>query len=296
MLNDEELKCALDECNRKKVVPLIMTIAGIIFTFISVVEFQIAGAIVSFAVIVIGGILLSRVSKKKEKLISENVTIKVLSDVFNITEYDRDAHINEKVIRNTGLITSPWNVISGSDYFRGSYRGVDITCSDVTLIEETTHTTDESTYTTTTVVFKGQWIILKLRRAVNSRLIVKEKSEKLFGKGYQKVKSDFEVEDMAFNEQFQIKSKDGHEVFLILTPHFMEHIRLSDQKANGRTGFCFMNDEAHFICYNDKDLFEIHGNMKDIGLLRENMVRETKYITDMIDELLENDYLFGTDF
>lgn len=294
-MNDEELKTALKEYDRKKRIPSIIIVGGLVLLVIFAFVKATALLIISIVTFFTGILMLANTFGKKQKLISDNVTAKVLKDIFNTTVYDHKKHIGSNVVKSTGLISSSWNEIYGSDYFEGSYKGVGITCSDLKLLEVTTHSTGKSTYTTTTTVFEGQWIILKLKKPVSSKVIVREKSEKFFGSGYVKAKSDYEVEDVAFNEQYQIKSKDGHEVFHILTPHFMEHIKASDQKANGRTGFCFMNDEVHFICYNGRNLFEKYGSMNDIDEIRRNMLNDTKYITDMIDELLKNEYLFGTE-
>lgn len=230
---------------------------------------------------------------KKSKIkafISENITRGLLEEVFEVKEYEHKAHISTDLIRSAGLIGN-WDRCEGSDLVRGKYKGHNILFSDISLKEKRERRNSDGDIETDWItVFQGPWIIIEHDRRLAAPLRLREKPP-LIGA---KMTSGIETENAAFNSRFQILTSDGHTAFLVLTPHFMEFITSADTKANGFTNMCF---EENIICIavqNDHDSFEASGQqLKDINLLRTNQRGEITYLTDILDELMKNDYLFG---
>jgi len=110
------------------------------------------------------------------------------------------------------------------------------------------------------------------------------------------MKSDLETENAAFNEKYQILTPVPQTVFNILTPHFMEYIVNTDKQAGAQTCFNFTGNEVHIALFNRRDLFEVYAKEilrgKSIAEIRMRIREDVKNITDVIDELLINDYLF----
>jgi hypothetical protein len=83
-------------------------------------------------------------------------------------------------------------------------------------------------------------------------------------------------------------------MFYVLTPHFMEYIIAADETANARTYFCFAGEKVHIAVDSRRDTFEVRGaDSKDPEMARERIKKEMAYITGILDELLQNHYLFG---
>jgi hypothetical protein len=191
--------------------------------------------------------------------------------------------ISRQRIEAANLI-SGWNRFNGNDYIRGMYRGRQIELSDIHLEHETKN---EKGGTVTKTAFKGQWITCRLAKELPAALRLREGA----GAG----KGGAETENAAFNNKYQILADDPHYMFYVLTPHFMEHIIAADAAANARTYFCFAGETAHIAVHSGRDAFEIPADKaawNNPAIARERIKSEMKYVTDILDELLRNDYLF----
>jgi hypothetical protein len=257
--------------------------------------------------------LFEKSKAKKQMLLDLKLSFvnETLSEFFEDVEYNAKGSIDHHTIRSAELIEG-WDSsydttleFTGSDYFKGKYKGCEVECCDfdVTKCTRKTETDSDGKLTESEdyeTLFKGQWMICKLRKPVPGKVRVREAASRAtlsplrFIAGDQvRVKSDVETENIAFNEKFQILG-DGHSAFLILTPHFMDYVLSTDSKANGRTMLCFWGDRVHIGVHNGKDLFEVKRKkeLKNIPALKERIQGELKYLTDILDELFQNDNLF----
>jgi hypothetical protein len=241
----------------------------------------------------------------------------MLSEIFEDVEYNAKRCIDIQTMRDAELIDG-WDRFTessafdttldftGSDYFKGKYKGCEVECCDfgVTKITKKTETDSDGKVTERKeyeLLFKGQWMICKLRKPVPHKVRIREAADRatlsplrLFAGDQSRVKKgDVETENAAFNAKFQILG-DGHSAFLILTPHFMEFVLSADSKADGRTMLCFWDDRVHIAIFNRRDLFEVKRKkeQKNIPALKERLKGELKYLTDILDELFQNDNLF----
>ncbi|NLT15688.1 MAG: DUF3137 domain-containing protein [Clostridiales bacterium] len=242
-----------------------------------------------FAAVVLFFMLVGKKNKIKA-FVSENITRGLLGEVFEVEEYNHGAHISADLIRGAGL-TGQWDKCTGSDLVRGKYKGRTILFSDVKLERaERRKNSDGDTETDWVTVFQGPWIFVEHDRRLAATLRLREKPP-LFSA---KMTSDIETENAAFNSRFQILTSDWHTAFLILTPHFMEFIASADARAGGLTNMCFNGNLICIAVQNNRDSFEASGKqLKDINLLRADQRREITYLTDILDELMRNDDLFG---
>jgi hypothetical protein len=195
---------------------------------------------------------------------------------------------------------------TGSDYLKGKYKGCEVECCDFEVTKLTRKTEIDSDGQLTKseeyeTLFKGQWMSCQLRKPVPGKVRVCETASRatlsplrfIAGERARAIKGDVETENTAFNEKFQILD-DGHSALLILTPHFMEYVLSTDSKAHGRTRRCFSGDRVHIAVHNRKDLFEVKKKkeLNNIPALKERIQGELKYLTDILDELFQNDNLF----
>lgn len=304
LLSDRELQEQLNPLGEKvKVLGIsivITVVAAIIFAIAlqlseehSATYYTLAGSMV--ALIVLAGVLIIPLVKTQneiEKLVGGNITKGVLAEVFESMEYDPAGRIGESIMESTGLIDG-WNWSSGNDYVKGKYKGYDIMFCDAHLehVKEK-RDSDGEIHEKRQTIFKGPWIILEHDRELTLSLRIKER---LSSKKNRKIPEGLEIEteNVDFNTQFQILSCDGQTAFQILTPHFMEFIISSDVKAHGNTFMCFDSNKIHIAIHNDRDSLETSNTqLKDVIELRRHHREELKYLTNILDELMQNNYLF----
>lgn len=243
----------------------------------------------------IGGFILLlcffKVKGKIKVFVSENVTRGLLCEVFEVEQYNPTGQIDCSQIQGSGLVDG-WQQCGGSDYVRGRYMGHNIEFSDIHLERVYKAKDSDGNYTKEKqTIFKGQWIILEHDKDLSAPLIVREKA--FFPPLISRTPSDIETENDGFNKRFQLLTTDGHTAFLILTPHFMEFITTADAKANGNTLMSFYGNRISIAIDNDSDSFEVSAKqLKDIEGLRQAQRADIKYLTNIIDELMQNDFLF----
>jgi hypothetical protein len=168
----------------------------------------------------------------------------------------------------------------------------------VELSEETTHTTDNgNSNSTSKTKFKGQWIVLELKREVPAKLRLRENferkglSKKIFGERILN-KSDIETENEEFNNRFRIQTEDPNSAFYMLTPYFTELIIKTDDTAKTITEFCFFENRVHISCNTGKYLFDLkQQNSNNLNVIRTKIRNELAYILSIADILLEDEYL-----
>lgn len=241
----------------------------------------------------------------------------MLAKIFELESYQPNDCFDAGHIKEAGLIRK-FDTISGSDLVKGRYKGVPFAFCDLLLTGKILdNDSDDDTYT----MFKGQWIEFNLKRPMNSVVYVAERKEKL-NSGFQKnlktaglkVNRDLsafnfgrKVEEAytdsdEFNKNYQIFTDDPQAIFYILTPHFMEYILSADKAADSRTLFCFVGDRAIVAMENERDLFDLDDMKKDdmkkamdFDWIHSKFQSDLQFITSVFDEMLRNEYLFGTE-
>jgi hypothetical protein len=234
-----------------------------------------------------------QVSKLKS-MMGDGITLPLLREAFEIRKYEPNGHISENLVRSSYLVIG-WHRISGSDFVEGSYKGVNILYSDVQLEREDSETDEDGHQTTTYVtLFNGQWLICDLGKELAASLkLIERKGGTKSNRVYDSSKSSIETESAAFNKKFRIETDDGHSAFYLLTPHFMERLTAADEAADSSTMFCFMDGKVHIALFSGRNSFDLKGiKLDSLDSVRQKFRKDLKYITDILDELLQNDKLF----
>ena len=292
-LSDSELDARLRVLSLKALPYQILALVCFVAASISVIlggilDAKIAGVLgflgscaVFAAVSVRGNVHLS----KMKRLVSDNITRNALEEAFSDITYDPKRCISRDLLEKARY-RKDWHIYRGSDYISGKYKGVDFLFSDINL---------ESGGKNSRTVFFGQWLVVALGREIPSPVVVSERwrdeKVKSGALGDRQDISDIQTENEAFNEQFIIKTGDAQMAFYILTPHFMEYIVSADKVANGKTHLCFTGNQVHIALHTRRDFFEV-VTYKDLAKCRAKIKCEVKYITDFIDELFHNEWLF----
>lgn len=256
--------------------------------------------------------LLSKIRVKLEKtlknFIGEYITKDVLAEKLDIEKYEPTGMADRQSIKASGIMPG-YDRIEGSDYIKAAYKGQEIIYCDIKMEQErTTRDDDGHESTTYVVVFQGPFVQIPLGKKLNGHVKILERRNKrkkrgilsdLFDSAVDKmgIKRDtvVELENEAFNNQFEIKTNDEELAFYILTPQFMENIIKADEYAAGYTNISFKDETAYIAINNGKDAFEIKKTMynkKRLEDARAKMRRDMDIILAIIDEVLEKEKLF----
>jgi len=98
------------------------------------------------------------------------------------------------------------------------------------------------------------------------------------------------MENVAFNEQFNVLTEDPHTAFYILTPQFMEIILSARERAYDKKHMCFTGEHLHIAIDTESDFFEAR---RSVVALKARVQNEIDYIKNIIDEFLLNERLFN---
>lgn len=254
----------------------------------------IATIAIAFVLTITLYILAEKKTKKLKDLMGSAVTQPILREVFEVTNYIPNGHIESKEVNDASLIYD-WDRIDGSDFIEGTYKGIRIQFSDLHLQREEEYRDEDGHKKTRYItVFKGQWLICDFDRELAAILrLFERKTGTKWNSSHDVSKSSIETENIEFNKKFKILTSDGHTAFYVLTPHFMERLMAVDEAADASSFFCFKDGRVHIALHSGRDSFELKGvkvrNMDDV---RQKFRRDLKYMTDIVDELLLNDRLF----
>ncbi len=247
--------------------------------------------------------------KKLKAFVGEHLIKNIIAEKIDIIDYLPNPEISTNTIKKCTLFPS-YDRLTASDYINGTYKGVDLTYYDLHLEQEQTDTDDDGHTTTTFVtVFKGPLIQLSLKQSINGFVKIKERKTSRKEKGFFsnvlsgasdilgiKTKDEsIEVENAAFNNQFEIKTSNQEMSFYILTPQFMENIMRADELANGYTNIEFRGKNAFVAIYNGYDSFEITKtvlNQKSLDNNRQRLRNDLNRILAIVDEIISKDNLF----
>jgi len=102
------------------------------------------------------------------------------------------------------------------------------------------------------------------------------------------------IEDVEFNNKFNIYAQNEEEAFYMLTPNFIQRIKKLSTMKNVWLNFKFEDKYLRITVCNFKNWFE--GNLfKPIineNTAKESVMQDIKFITDFVDELLLYNDLF----
>lgn len=269
--------------------------------------------IVCILIAVISGVLLSLLGKQEKKLLNAkkefiglNIVIKILEEKIDIKKYIPTGFISSDIISNSSIMPN-YDVISGSDYIQGTYKGVNIEFCDIHLEQiQEYKDSDGKKEKRHITVFKGHFFRMYLKKNIDGYVrIVERKNTRKKGFFSNLINSAanlvgintnvVELENEAFNNQFEVKTNNDELAFYILTPHFMENVIHADELADGYTNILFNNSRVDISMNNNIDSFEINKNIhtqKALNEYRQIMRNDLDIILSIADEILTKNRLF----
>lgn len=243
-----------------------------------------------------------KLEAKIKELAGQYIVKGVLAEKIDIVEYSPNHYINEKFVKKCSILPN-FKKIHGSDYISGNYRGREFIYCDL-LLEWETRERDRNgrRRTRTTTQFHGHLMKMELGKDIQGFVQIKEKKNPRKSNGFfanilgtGTSHNSIETENVAFNNQFEIKTSDDHLTFYILTPQFMESVMRLDELADGYTNIEFRSTSVVVALNNGRDSFEVKkilGSQRRLEKYRQSFKKELEVILGVFDEILTKDNLF----
>ena len=245
-------------------------------------------AIFFFVVCVVAGFRVEKNNSKLKKLLSDDVVSGVLKEALGDTVvYSPLGTINP------GPMVFPfsYNCVEGSDHIKAVYHGLNIELGDISLIDESEFTDNETGQTEkqSLLYFKGQWLTCDFGKELAGEVYISERAKKK----RRGMKSDVSMDNEQFDTRFCVRANNPQEAFYILTPHMMEYITAMADKSGGLVYMSFLrNGKMHVAVQTGHDFFELGKTNTDAETLRQKFLGELRWFTDIVDTLRVEDTLY----
>lgn len=238
---------------------IICPVVGVIIT--AVFAFLLGGLhpmllMIIFASFVLTSVIASK-NKKEYSTVYKNLLVReALENTFTDFQFFPSLGISKNEIIFTDMMQMG-NRYYCEDYVKGKYKEVPFEQSDV-CIQNVTHT---GKTTNTVTYFRGRWMIFNFNKNFRCDLQVREK-----GFSYSKRKGGLftpddekmekiELEDIDFNNRFDVRGQNIQEAFYLLTPQIIEAMHNLSEQTSGRIMFCFVRNKLHVAVNNGVNSF-----------------------------------------
>lgn len=213
------------------------------------------------------------------KRVAVNYTPEALKTAFDrLDEYNHKRGISDSYIYSASAALPSFDNITGlKDYVKGMLRGINIEFSEFSLQErEEERDKDGKVKVTYTTVYSGILLITKHGYKLKQDIVITQAVGNLFG--------GQKTESIEFDKLFQIKSGDGHELFYLLTPQYMEKlIKLSNEKGK-IFGLTLLKDGELILTMSGRNYFE-PGGTSSVDELVQKIVNEMNELGDTLETL-----------
>ena len=239
------------------------------------------------------GYQMSKRTESLKKLLSDNIVSGVLNEVFENVEYNAFGRIPSAQVKDAGMVFPfEYDSVRGSDYIKGTYKGLNVELSDVELCHVVSHYDEEMQQwrDEEQKVFMGQWLICDFGKELSGEVHLSANAKAL---RKQRRDDSVEMENPAFNDRFLVTAADAQEAYYILTPHMMEYILTAAGKAGGEVYMAFLRGgRLHIAVKTGRDFFELGKSQANADGLRQKFLGELRWFTDIIDALRLEDSLY----
>ena len=245
-------------------------------------------AIFFFVVCVVAGFRVEKNNSKVKQLLSDDVVSGVLKEALGDTVvYSPLGTIN------AGPMVFPfsYNCVEGSDHIKAVYHGLNIELGDISLINESEFTDNETGQTEkqSLLYFKGQWLTCDFGKELAGEVYISERAKKK----RRGMKSDVSMDNEQFDTRFCVRANNPQEAFYILTPHMMEYITAMADKSGGLVYMSFLrNGKMHVAVQTGRDFFELGKTNTNAETLRQKFLGELRWFTDIVDTLRVEDTIY----
>ena len=189
----------------------------------------------------------------KEKVLASRMTPHILEKVMDHLEvYDAYKALDTDYIKHADLGLPHYDHIREcQDYTKGVFRGIPLEFGEFTLEEEQTERDEDGdTKTSYVAVFSGLMVVCQHNLDLQDDFSISQYTTYIGGNAVR-------TESEAFNKAYSIRGNDGHSIFYLLTPHYMEKLLALSNEIGKRLAMQFRRDGKLLLCISGLDLFEV---------------------------------------
>ncbi|MGN0153290.1 MAG: DUF3137 domain-containing protein [Lachnospiraceae bacterium] len=209
-----------------------------------------------------------------KKMIAEPV----LRKLFGESHYRPSQGFSPRELLDFDLLKGiDFDKIQSEDYLEGIYKGVSYQQADVRSVNNV----EESDFTEETGGLCGRILIYDYKKDLNGDIYISSKHNSYFNiRDLNKV----EMENVVFNNKFDVYTADEHMAYYLLTPQFMEYLMNLDLR--GEMVFRFTSNKIYVFRNHIAGIFEPDlRKTLDIPYEIGKSYNELKEILDFIDIL-----------
>ncbi len=261
-------------------IPIVAIFIGM-FSSQYVAVIVVCGFLLAIVAFIISAVMLEKAHKEYEYEYKQLISKHVLNLCFDGARYEPLRGFTPKEFRDAHLIQ--WRNgfrYASEDMITGEYEGVEFKQSDVWIVHDS-----GGDHNRTVEDVNGRLMQFHYKKAIASPiLIVTATHNALLETGLSKV----EMEDVDFNEKFEVYSEDGQSVYYLLTPPFMEYLK--ELLKLDRNFYISFDGENLYILRSGKGgIFRAPSGKLDIHAEVEQSKKELNEIVKVIEILqLEN--------
>lgn len=209
----------LEAVRRRAEIGICLIGIGIIVFFISMGIFQAEkGMYIGIILGVVGGFVFRGTHAAYQKIYKDLFVEEPLNKNFENVFYAWRSGFNLDEVNDFNICTKVDKVVS-EDYVKADYKGIHFEMSDVKAISNMRHGKNDSG-----IRFQGRIIAFDFPDKAVKNTLVYTKPFFYRSKEYAAKQNIVKMESTAFNHDFDVYSDDAHDVFYLLTPHFMEQL------------------------------------------------------------------------
>lgn len=274
------------------IINFVTLILGVV-TFALTYYFDLDGCIETTCFVVIisfmfGFMVIKRNVHKDMKLYSDNFksvfVLGTLNTIFTDVVYKPNEGIKDFPLIDTG------SKFDTDDYISAKYKNINFEQCDARIQR---YESDFSGDYELETVFFGRLMSFDFNKKFKANVQVSSKYFDVDKLPRFHDFSEIKLEDVDFNEEFIVFAEDEHDAFYILTPHFMDKIKKLKEKLEKPIMFCFVDNRLYVAIDTWSDAFECDPleliNEKEI---KNEMLKDIKLITDLVDDLVLTDDVF----
>lgn len=201
----------------------------------------------------------------------------VLRTHFGDFKYFPEDGFKEEDLRENQLLYRSWNSFRSEDLIMSTYKGVGFRQSDISV----SYTTGSSKNRKTVSLMRGRLAEFDFPTDVYGEVVITQKG---YNYAYVKGMSKISMENVEFNNKFDVYARDEHSAFYLITPQFMEYIqRLS---GYGEIYLKFNGKKVFVLRHGIEGAFEIKESKKiNVQAEVSRAYNDIKEILDIIDIL-----------
>lgn len=198
-----------------------------------------------------------KAQKKFKELFKKLFVEEPFSRAFGQVTYKYDQGIEKERLDETDMILLG-NRYYTNDYVQGYYKNVRFERADIKIQQHTS----SGKHSHTVTYFNGRYLIFEFNKEFHCDLQIigngfdnPQKNNSIFTNKEER-RHKIELEDINFNEMFQVLGQDDHEAFYIITPHFMEVLKGLYHSMDGELMLCFVDNQLHVAINTERDAME----------------------------------------